>query len=121
MVRRAVLIAFVLAANGLAAWLAVAWSGETIQVCADTFRAGSPSGCTVIDESVAWGAGHLVVLALMLVSLFALARYLLRGARRWLVATLTVAAAFVVVPATYAVPAALNDSGSVRLGKLLDR
>jgi hypothetical protein len=61
-----------------------------------------------------WGLAQVVVFALMALSLLFLGAFLVRGSRRWLVATLVLAAGFVVVPAAAAAPAVFNDSGSVQ-------
>jgi hypothetical protein len=55
------------------------------------------------------------VFAWMALSLLFLGAYLVRGSRRWLVATRVLAAGFVVVPAAAAAPAVFNDSGPVQL------
>jgi hypothetical protein len=62
-----------------------------------------------------WGPTQVAVFALMALSLLSLGAYLLRGSRRWLLATLVIAAGFVAVPAAAAAPAVFNDSGSVQL------
>jgi hypothetical protein len=62
-----------------------------------------------------WGLTQIVVFGLMALSLLFLGAYLVRGSRRWLVATLVLAAGFVVVPAAAAAPAVFNDFGSVQL------
>jgi hypothetical protein len=61
-----------------------------------------------------------VVFALMALSLLFLGSYLVRGSRRWLVATLVLAVTFVAVPAALVAPALVNDSGKIQLHLLGD-
>lgn len=112
---RVVLVGSVLAANVLVGYLAVLAGTGSISICYDSFSAAGDSGCIETARYMDWGPTQVVAFALMALSLLFLGAYLVRGSRRWLVATLVLAAGFVVVPAAAAVPAVFNDSGSVQL------
>jgi hypothetical protein len=117
---RVVLIGSVIAANVLVGYLAVLAGTSVGGVCFDSFSAAGDSGCYETERYMDWGLTQVVVSALMALSLIFLGAYLVRGSRRWLVATLVLAAGFVVVPAAAAATAVFNDSGSVQLDLLGD-
>ena len=114
-VARVVLIGSVIAANVLVGYLAVLAGTSVVMVCYDSFSAAGDSGCHETASSIDWGLTQVAVFALMALSLLFLGAYLVRGSRRWLVATLVLAAGFVVVPGAAAAPAVFNDSGSVQV------
>ena len=112
---RVVLIGSVIAANVLIGYLAVLAGSSYGSICYDSFPAVAASGCYETARYMDWGLTQVVVFELMALSLVCLGAYLVRGSRRWLVATLVLAAGFVVVPGAAAAPAVFNDSGSVQL------
>jgi hypothetical protein len=108
------LIAAVIAADALAGYVAVLAGTIYGSICVDSFSA-SASGCYDTGRSIDWGPTQLVFFALIALSLIFLGAYLVRGSRRWLVATLVLAAGFVAVPTAMAAAAVFNDSGRIRL------
>lgn len=112
MIRRVVLIGCVLAASVAAGSYAV-WLGSTeLSRCYSGFPG---SGCEVTDRYIHWGPIQAVAFALITAALLSLVRYLMSGARRWLVTTLLLATTFVVVPVALVTPAAFDDTGPVQL------
>jgi hypothetical protein len=112
---RVVLIGSVIAANVLVGYLAVLAGTMESSICYASVSAADASGCHETGSYIDWGMTQVGAFALMALSLLFLGGYLVRGSRRWLVATLVLAAGFVGVPAAAAAPAVFNDSGSVQL------
>jgi hypothetical protein len=112
---RVVLIGSVIAANVLIGYLALLAGTSYGSTCYNSFSAAGAIGCYKTARYMDWGLTQVVVFALIALSLLFLGAYLVRGSRRWLVATLVLAAGFVVVPGAAAAPAVFNDSGSVQL------
>jgi hypothetical protein len=117
---RVVLIGAVIAADVLVGYLAVLAGTSWGSICHASVSAAGASGCHETGRYMDWGLTQVVAFALMALSLFFLGAYLVRRSRPWLVATLVLAAGFVVVPVAAAAPAAFNDSGSVQLPLLGD-
>jgi hypothetical protein len=101
MFSRVVLTGSVIAANVLIGYLAVRAGTTYGGICYDLLSAVGASGCVETSSSIDWGLTQVVVFALMALSLSFLGLYLLRGSRRWLVATLVLAIGFVVLPGRF--------------------
>jgi hypothetical protein len=113
--RRVVLVGSVVAANLLAGYVAVSAGTMAGSICYASSSVTGASGCFETGSYIDWGLTQAVVFALMALSLLFLGAYLVRGSRRWLVATLVLATGFIAVPAAAAAPAVFNDSGSMQL------